>query len=115
MTGYCCYLPPGLIPAVELPDAVWDRFCHHAADLALDGDKPVTLVGAAPVGELWIGAYCYHACQFTHLGSTVVIPDLVITELAANGGDMPLTDRLRDPKTGRSVWIYKVMRRVPAP
>lgn len=72
------------IPAADLAPDRYAWACTPAADLAFEQGRPVIVLG---VGRHGVEV----STNFAHLTPTalVVMPDVVLAELAANGHDIP--------------------------
>jgi hypothetical protein len=102
---FTCYRPPGMCPVLQLPDVVFRQVAQRGADLALASGEPVTVLGVyltAPV-------LCQEPCHLHHPDSIVIMPDVMLVELFANGqlfeGDV--TVQVIRRSDSRSVRIYR--------
>lgn len=99
---FTCYRPPGMITASKLSGATFWRIAGFAADIATRTQEPITILGASPGAAV----LCRMDCQFTHPDSVILIPDVVLIELVANGFDEVPTAVLKR-SDGRSVHAYR--------
>lgn len=104
-----CYRPTHLVPILDLPAQVFHQVCSAAADIAIQHDDTVTVLGLVPGAAV----LCRHSCRFHHPGSVVVIPDVVLVELMANGFDDTATTGLQRAD-GRTVHLFRVPEDVAA-
>lgn len=100
--AFLCYQPRNMVKATDLPEVVFWRIARIAAGVALAAEETVTITGAVPGAAV----FCRMSCQFRHPGSVVLIPDLVLAELIANGFDETPTAVLK-LADGRSVHAYR--------
>lgn len=92
-------------PACELSMDEAKTALDWAADVAVRSEQPVTFLGLSGMANL--PRYCRARCQFDHPGSVVVVPDLVMAELMAQGWEDTPTKMLTRGD-GATVWLYKV-------
>lgn len=92
-------------PTCELTRAEAHPGLAWAADLATESGQPVAFLGL--YGPLNQPKYCRGRCVADHAGSVLVIPDVVMIEMQANGWAEAKTEMLTRPD-GAAVWLYKV-------
>jgi hypothetical protein len=92
-----------LVPAALMPHAVLWPLIRNAASVALWTDDPVSILGQ--VGG--ITQYCRGECDRSHEGSLVLIPDVTLLELQANGHVVPVTQKING-RDGRAAYLFAV-------
>jgi hypothetical protein len=97
------YTPIGMRLATELPGPMLDRIARYSAGIAVMTGEPVTIRGTTTRGVY----YCRELCQFDHAGSVVVLPDVMLIELVANGAAIPDTQTI-ELAEGRTAFMYAV-------
>lgn len=91
----------GFVPAMALPVELFTRAVMIGVAEALKHGEAVTVLGMSGGAA----AVCYGTCCTWIEDALVVVPDLVLTELAANGVDLPVTNYVESPD-GRSAALW---------
>jgi hypothetical protein len=92
-----------------MPHAVLWPLIRNAASVALWTDDPVSILGH--IGG--IAQYCRGECDRDHSGSVVLLPDVMLMELVANGHAVPETQKING-REGRAAYLFAVGDAPPA-
>jgi hypothetical protein len=98
-----CWAPADLVTAVELSRDVLRRLVVHAGQLAMLHQEVVAIRGCSDL----VVSFCRAPCRYSHHGSVLVIPDLAVAEIFANGGSLDQLQWIAGVD-GRSVAICAV-------
>ena len=91
--------------ALDLPEPVLGRALQLEMDTALELECQIIVIGAKLDGEVLI---CTCGCAIKAPGAAVLIPDLLVLEYMAEGGEP--TSEVLTRADGRSVLVYKTRR-----
>lgn len=95
---------PDMTPALNMEPGLLIALAEKVAEVALAHGHAVAVLGANEE----VAAVCLQECACQHVGSVVVVPDLLVLQLEANevGPSVP-TAYLSMPE-GRSVALFAV-------